>query len=432
MNDPAPRPLLGHCGPRIIALITSGDPSVRGRTRDRVWGVIQPQPLLYPTGKRDSAYLYGRFSSPYLRFPLHRNKSVGHHLEQVGNPVEVDLLTRKYADSTPFRETLSNNPDAYNVYKQDIGIGYTVSGSCTTSHLGGGYYNVYNRGSGTCYIRYGDCSASASSVSGSTNIGGYWIRDVVNAGSAITYITYCEESTSSVPSNGKELINNVHNAGSAKIYIKYSCGINPNFGRKLINDITNAGSSEIYITYRNCCPTFSGVPSPTNNCGKLLHNIRSYGSGFIDIKYWDCGASPSSVPRSTRNTNNCGKLVHDITNAGSGFIGITYWNCFELPSSVPSNAYIGEKLVDNVQNMGSGKVDIKYGECSASASSVPRNTFIGAKLDKKLANVMPQGALHLSLANEGPRRLAFKHARDGNNEKKESAADAAEADPSCQ
>ncbi|GBM49836.1 hypothetical protein AVEN_191239-1 [Araneus ventricosus] len=28
--------------------------------------VIQPPPLLYPTGKRDSGYLYGRFASPYL------------------------------------------------------------------------------------------------------------------------------------------------------------------------------------------------------------------------------------------------------------------------------------------------------------------------------------------------------------------------------
>ncbi|GBM54101.1 hypothetical protein AVEN_247712-1 [Araneus ventricosus] len=46
-----------------------------------------------------------------FRFPLHRNKSVRHHLQQVGNPVEVDLLTRKSADSAPFREPLSNNPD---------------------------------------------------------------------------------------------------------------------------------------------------------------------------------------------------------------------------------------------------------------------------------------------------------------------------------
>ncbi|GBN49000.1 Choline/ethanolamine kinase [Araneus ventricosus] len=31
---------------------------------------IQPSPLLYPTGKRDSAYLYDKFSSPYFSFPL--------------------------------------------------------------------------------------------------------------------------------------------------------------------------------------------------------------------------------------------------------------------------------------------------------------------------------------------------------------------------
>ncbi|GBO06689.1 hypothetical protein AVEN_174275-1 [Araneus ventricosus] len=63
-----PRQLIGHCGSRIIALITSGscdDPSDRGTTRHRC-GVIQPPPLQYPTGKRDSAYLYGRFSSRYL------------------------------------------------------------------------------------------------------------------------------------------------------------------------------------------------------------------------------------------------------------------------------------------------------------------------------------------------------------------------------
>ncbi|GBN38401.1 hypothetical protein AVEN_111978-1 [Araneus ventricosus] len=33
-------------------------------------GVIRPPSLLYPAGKRDSAYLYGRFSSPYLRCPV--------------------------------------------------------------------------------------------------------------------------------------------------------------------------------------------------------------------------------------------------------------------------------------------------------------------------------------------------------------------------
>ncbi|GBM54103.1 hypothetical protein AVEN_247714-1 [Araneus ventricosus] len=318
---------------------------------------------------------------------------------------------------------------AYNVYKQDIEIGYTVSGSCTTSRSGGGYYDVYNRGSGNCYINYGDCSASTSTVPGSANAGGYWIHNVNNAGSGTIFITYCDESTSSVPSNDKELMNNVRNEGSGKIYIKYSCGFNPNLGRKLMNDLSNAGSAQIYITYKNCCPTFSGVPSPTNNCGKLLHNIRSEGSGIIDIKYFDCGAAPSSVPR---NTNNCGKLAHDVVNAGSGMLYITYWNCFELPSSVPSNAYIGEKLVDNVQNRGSGRVDIKYGKCSTSASSVPRNTIIGAKLDKKLANRMPQGALKLNPENERTRRLTFKHERESNNEKKESVEDASEADLSCQ
>ncbi|GBM35762.1 hypothetical protein AVEN_108960-1 [Araneus ventricosus] len=41
-----------------------------------------------------------------IRFPLHRNKSVRHHLEQVGNPVEVDLLTSKSDDSAPFQEPL--------------------------------------------------------------------------------------------------------------------------------------------------------------------------------------------------------------------------------------------------------------------------------------------------------------------------------------
>ncbi|GBM35757.1 hypothetical protein AVEN_108957-1 [Araneus ventricosus] len=362
-------------------------------------------------------------AEPLFRFPLHRNKSVRYHLEPVGKPVEVDLLTRKSDDSAPFREHLSVNPD-------DIGIGYTVSGSCTTSRSSGGSYDVQNRGSGNCYISYGDCSESASSVPGSTNIGGFWIHNVYNAGSGSISITYCEES--SVPSNGKELINNVQNAGSGKVYIKYSCGFNPNLGRKLMNDLSNAGSGKIYITYKNCCPTFSGVPSPTNNCGKLMNNIRSQGSGIIDIKYWDCGASPSSVPRNTRNTNNCGKLAHDVFNAGSGKIYITYWNCGELPSSAPSNAYIGGKLVDNVQNRGSGRVDIKYGKCSASALSARSDTIIRAKLDKKLASVMPQGALKLNPENERTRRLTFKHERESNNEKKESVEDAAEADLSCQ
>ncbi|GBM54081.1 hypothetical protein AVEN_247695-1 [Araneus ventricosus] len=268
-----------------------------------------------------------------------------------------------------------------------------------------GYYDVHNRGSGNCYISYGDCSASASSVSGSTNIGGYWIHNVYNAGSGSISITYCDESRE--PSNGKELINNVQSAGSGRIYIKYSCGFNPNLGRKLMNDLSKAGSARIYITYKNCCPTFSGVPSPSNICGKLMNNIRSQGSGIIDIKYWDCGASPSSV---LRNSNNCGKLAHDVSNAGSGSIYITYWNCGGLPSSVPSNAYIGEKLVDSVQNRGSGRVDIKYGKCSASALSARSDTNIGAKLDKKLANVMPQEAHKLNPENERTRRLTFKHA----------------------
>ncbi|GBL89039.1 hypothetical protein AVEN_255184-1 [Araneus ventricosus] len=33
-------------------------------------GVTRTTPLLYPTEKRDSAYLYGKFSSPYMRRPL--------------------------------------------------------------------------------------------------------------------------------------------------------------------------------------------------------------------------------------------------------------------------------------------------------------------------------------------------------------------------
>ncbi|GBM35772.1 hypothetical protein AVEN_108968-1 [Araneus ventricosus] len=50
-------------------------------------------------------------AEPLFRFPLHRNKSVRHHLEQVGNPIEVDLPSRKSDDSAPFREPLSINPD---------------------------------------------------------------------------------------------------------------------------------------------------------------------------------------------------------------------------------------------------------------------------------------------------------------------------------
>ncbi|GBL79364.1 hypothetical protein AVEN_92558-1 [Araneus ventricosus] len=33
-------------------------------------GITRSTPLLYPTGKRDSAYLYGKFASPYLRCSL--------------------------------------------------------------------------------------------------------------------------------------------------------------------------------------------------------------------------------------------------------------------------------------------------------------------------------------------------------------------------
>ncbi|GBO46417.1 hypothetical protein AVEN_164343-1, partial [Araneus ventricosus] len=56
---------------RKIASITSGscdDPPFTGYDRLRRWTLRATLPLLYPTGKRGSAYLYGRF--PYLRCPL--------------------------------------------------------------------------------------------------------------------------------------------------------------------------------------------------------------------------------------------------------------------------------------------------------------------------------------------------------------------------
>ncbi|GBM67723.1 hypothetical protein AVEN_244306-1 [Araneus ventricosus] len=73
MTLPPPRQAVGHCGPRLIALITSGscdDPSERDTTRPR-WGIIQLTPLLYPTGKRDSAYTDGK---KVKQFPVERDE----------------------------------------------------------------------------------------------------------------------------------------------------------------------------------------------------------------------------------------------------------------------------------------------------------------------------------------------------------------------
>ncbi|GBM58501.1 hypothetical protein AVEN_212754-1 [Araneus ventricosus] len=70
MTQP-PRQLIGHCGPLIMALIMSGscdDPSDGGTTRHRR-GVIQSPTITASHGKRGFAYLYSRFSSPYLRWP---------------------------------------------------------------------------------------------------------------------------------------------------------------------------------------------------------------------------------------------------------------------------------------------------------------------------------------------------------------------------
>ncbi|GBL93169.1 hypothetical protein AVEN_42630-1 [Araneus ventricosus] len=68
MNNRLPRQIIGHCGPRIIAPITSGScddpPFYRGTSRHRRLALRATSPLLYPPGKREPAYLYGGFSSP--------------------------------------------------------------------------------------------------------------------------------------------------------------------------------------------------------------------------------------------------------------------------------------------------------------------------------------------------------------------------------
>ncbi|GIY44068.1 lysosomal aspartic protease [Caerostris darwini] len=46
-----------------------------------------------------------------LRVPLHRHKTVRHHLHSVGTPVEV-ALPRKYLNDAPFPEPLNNYMDA--------------------------------------------------------------------------------------------------------------------------------------------------------------------------------------------------------------------------------------------------------------------------------------------------------------------------------
>ncbi|GBO10916.1 hypothetical protein AVEN_124416-1 [Araneus ventricosus] len=74
-----PRQLIGHCDPRIVSLIMScscDDPSVRVTTPH--WrGVIQPPPLLYPTGKRVSAYLYAEVFQVTIPIPLNIRRVLG-------------------------------------------------------------------------------------------------------------------------------------------------------------------------------------------------------------------------------------------------------------------------------------------------------------------------------------------------------------------
>ncbi|GBN67146.1 hypothetical protein AVEN_256622-1 [Araneus ventricosus] len=70
MTQP-PRQLIGHCGPLIIALIMRGscDETLRQRYDPSSAGGNSIPTITISHGKRGFAYLYSRFSSPYLRCP---------------------------------------------------------------------------------------------------------------------------------------------------------------------------------------------------------------------------------------------------------------------------------------------------------------------------------------------------------------------------
>ncbi|GBN55537.1 hypothetical protein AVEN_157299-1, partial [Araneus ventricosus] len=52
-------------------------------------GVIQLPPLLYTIGKRGSAYLYGSFSTPYVRCPL---KAGAHQPIRVVDAIKMTII----------------------------------------------------------------------------------------------------------------------------------------------------------------------------------------------------------------------------------------------------------------------------------------------------------------------------------------------------
>ncbi|GBM33850.1 hypothetical protein AVEN_175686-1 [Araneus ventricosus] len=81
------RQLIGYCAPRIITPITSS--SCHGPFGQRYdpssVEVTRPTPLIHYTGERDSAYLYGKFSSPHLRCPHNfSNDTVDSRLTGIG------------------------------------------------------------------------------------------------------------------------------------------------------------------------------------------------------------------------------------------------------------------------------------------------------------------------------------------------------------
>ncbi|KAF8795598.1 Lysosomal aspartic protease like protein [Argiope bruennichi] len=100
-----------------------------------------------------------------LRLPLHRHKPVRHHLHEVGTPIEVALPTRRFDESTPFPEPLSNYLDVSCMLLHNK---YDSSKSSTYKPNGTALEIKYGSGSMTGYLSTDTLTIGQTKISGQT------------------------------------------------------------------------------------------------------------------------------------------------------------------------------------------------------------------------------------------------------------------------